>query len=139
MASANVIVVRPPLAVRYGQVILVRTLRGPVAELDDLPLDPVARLLREHPFAGGDRRVIGRGQVGGDQLVEVGRFEVVERRAAVDAGHVHQGVDPAEPRDRLAHGPFGLARIGQVGLNGQALGAGGLDVGDGRLDRLAAV
>ena len=85
-----------------------------------LPLMPALARLGEHLPGGGDGRVVGGGQVGGDHRVEVAGRQRVERGAPVDAGHVDQDVEPAERRDDLFDRPIGLVRLRQVGRDGQA-------------------
>ena len=62
-------------------------IRQKLADVDDFPTDPVLGGLGEHPFRGGDGRVIRPGEVGGEHRVEVGGSqgrEAILRRLSED-------------------------------------------------------
>ena len=73
-----------------------------------------------------------------DDLVPLRRVDLQERPDLRPSGVVDEAVDPAEPLDHALDQPFGLRAVGEVGVEGGAVGAGGPDPGQRRLSRVAA-
>ena len=96
----------------------------------------VAALLLHHV---GDDDVRGHQEalvVDGDHPVPQRLFGLYEELLLVDAGVVHQDVDPAHGARDGGHGLLGLRVVGDVALHGHGLGAGGFQFFHGLLCRL---